>query len=366
MKNYFIIGVAIIILLCNCSKTKQDIFKNAIRLIPKEELPDALLDYLNNNKNIELTHPFDSTRFLQIGKIQGCLKQNVSIILQKTDSVENNYLIVVEHLLIDSIVCCNQFKSSKYSVVVYQIRDTNIKNITDNVFPKEEALLNDFSNNVDFSKNPDNCMIMLPFVYPDSIIIKNSTDLKETYKFIWDKDGYVFNNYNSYACNFFTECKNCYLDKEFVNFYNSFANAMLNKDTIKLKELTYFPLKVNDSYYSDFDASLYEDDAERYHASVNRKIIDTIRYVYNLDEFFSNLSSIISYGTKHLYCMGQVQKLTYTDKIGIDSLICNYSLKYEGISFQVGNCFMSFVFTKLCNGYKFSGYNFYPIPIGGT
>lgn len=368
MKQY-LIGIILLtaFLLSNCSKTKQDNFEKIINLLPKNDLPEILEDYLNNSNSIELSHPFDSTKLLLLEKNKGASKQKVYVILHNPDTLENSYITIVEHKIFDSIVCCNPFLLSDYSVKTYQLIDTFLQNKTTEVFPKDKKSYELFYPNVDFWKNRGTCNIMVPFVYPDSIVIKNVTNPAKTYKFIWDNNGYIFSNYNTYSCESFDRCTNSYIDKDFIDFYKTFANAILSNDTIKLKQLTYFPLKVHESYYSDEIPDYLDEGMEdyEYRVKVNKIIVDTIRYEYNLDEFYST-SIIAEWGENSIFQMGEIYESLYTGTIGLDSAICPFSLKYEGGAFPVIDYTISFVFTKVCNEYKFSGYIIKPMPIGGT
>ncbi|MEN8120539.1 MAG: hypothetical protein ABFS35_09345 [Bacteroidota bacterium] len=333
-----LISVIVLIALSGCfSEEKEDVqfsIHGTLMKLHINDMSDIYADILNDTMEKIQIDTLQNNVLFRYRKETEFSQYNLYIVVHDKDTLGGKYLSLIYHKQSDSLFCQTKMKLSDYSIRLFSIEDSIIKEISKTfVDPKN------YKGYAEIMRQKTKTQIV-PTVYRDSVVLDYDNQ-KLVYRWLGDTYGLMISDY----LNRFEQPKIRTTDDDFTAFYIQFVQFVFNKDTADIIAHTYFPISAKVDYFDR-----------------NYELKDS-SFTINADElhnYFWALEEIINYDENYpdkLY----IPKLSSysTNKIG-DKSICEQSLAFE-IGAQLGLEIVHFYFVKLDGKYKLAEYYSYSI-----
>ncbi len=340
IKNISILFIFILIASCSSKNNNDPGMDSMLRLLPNEELPVLLTDYINGQKNLRIKESSDSSRFIKLYKKEKERTETVYVILHTDDSLHINYISIIDHDVYNANYCCTEYNESNCSLTVYQIKDDSVININNQALPKLSNQSRSLENA--FLEGRLKSGYISPSVFTDSIVFTNNNNKLQTI-LVWKQNKYKIldkkdMNYNS----FFS--KNFYLeDTLLIESLVNLNNAIKDSDLEALNHLIKFPVEV-----------IIES------GSANRHIND-IEKLY--DEFLYDMASANVLGSEIETLKREKgnKKFSWTTNKEYTNAECKKTLTYKPGAVQISDFIYDYTFIKDCDSYKLVAIDYWSI-----
>lgn len=328
---------------CNPDQAKEVPFsiEEALIRLPFSNIPDIVSDLKKGNSSGIKVDTIISDSLFCYSKESKLRKHKLYVARHSIDSLRTEYLTVVDCTDVDSIFCNTRLKLYSYSIALFELKDSMIKDITGSGI--KMVGLNENFNELNSKKHTQ----VYPTVSTNDFFL-NYFDQRLT--FTWQDSSYKITDNNKDLIKDIKNSKLKYIDSDFIKFYNKFATSVLNNDTLAISSKTYFPLReeklAHDEYYGLKDTLHYffKDD------------IGLILY-YLRENMYPNIpkDSTLLLDPKYF-------DVYFANKIGRDSVICENSLAYASGYGQLGiEAMFKLIYIKLETGYKLAGISSYSL-----
>ena len=322
----------LLVLLISCSNKETLKIKSALKFINQDSLPELISEFIVGN-DISQIDTSNSSKLLVLRKTDKNEIKKEYVILHNNDTSDLSYITIISNKQIETTYCCTKLKESYFKIDVYRLENGNAVNITSEALPNINIKR---KGQFSLSKNFVDCKLIIPLVYPDSIVMINETT-NDKILLKWNNGNYISENTKDAESRFF-QCYFQYKDSSFVEFISEFKSALALKDTNTLKKQIMLPLQVDKAFEccGSIDTTFFRND---------------FNYLY--DNFFTSLLEL-----NYI----DFNKGNYSTEITKNEK-CGNILNFESSAFQIYQDIVILTFTKTCEGYKLSRLHTWPIVI---